>query len=991
MGTMIGKSISHYKIIEKLGAGGMGVVYKAHDTKLERAVAIKFLTRQIATNPDQRERFKIEAKASAALNHPNIATIYAIEEMDDELFIVMEYIEGQELVNLTKPLRFSKAIDIATQIAEGLQAAHKKGIFHRDIKSSNVMVTESGPVKVMDFGLAKVAGGAQLTRDQSMLGTAAYMSPEQARGEVADHRSDIWSFGVVLYEMLTGQLPFKGDYEQAVIYSILNEEPESITKLNDELPKALESIINKTLAKTPDERYQSTGELIRDLRDLQDSENLHIEKPHRKRHKQLTKRPKWLIGASVFLVLLAIIWGWLRFASEPPDTTTPTSRTAIAVLPFSVRGASQFDYLGEGMVNLLSTKLDGAGELRSVDPRALLSFVSREMPGVLGPEDGRKVAQRFGAGLFVMGDIVEAGGQLQINAALYEADQRMKVLGESIVEGEAEQIFGVVDKLATQLLTTLTGESGTRVTRLAAVTTSSLPALKTYLEGENALRKADFESAVTAFQRAVVIDTLFALAYYRLSVAAEWLIDPKLAHDAAQLAFRYAGRLSERDRRLLEALLAYRQGRNKKAEELYRSLLGTHPDDVEAWIQLGEVLFHYNPLHGRSFAEAREPFERVLFYEPQHTASFIHLARIAAAERKYSELDSLVQTYVNLYPSGGRVLSMLTLQAFSQDSPMQQQHLMNRLKEARDEDVALAVWNVGLYIEDLQAAERLMRVLAESPRFSSEVQAVARAWLAHLMLAKGQLRLAKQQLSVLEQLDFVAAKEYWAILASLPFVPVERHELVTVREALTRLRPKDFPEIENPSAFFSANNGLHPLLKTYLAGLLSSRLGELQQAAQYAKQIEQITTPSGAGSLASDLALSVQAHIDLQNGRREEALAKLEQTRRQTWYELMLSSSFYSQAYERFMRAELLLELGQAREALGWYSYLATTSPFEVVYVPISYLRRGEIYEKLGDHEKAIAHYTRFVYLWQDCDVELRPMLEKAKKKIAEIKNLARK
>ena len=222
---MIGKAISHYKILEKLGEGGMGVVYKAQDTKLERTVAIKFLPKHVATSVDGLERFKIEAKAAAALNHSNIATIYAIEESDDEVFIVMEYIDGKELKEIVgQDLPIDTILDYATHIAKGLQTAHKKGIVHRDIKSSNIMITEDGMAKIMDFGLAKIRGGVEITQKESTLGTAAYMSPEQSKGDKVDHRSDIWSFGVVLYEMITGKLPFKGDYEQAVIYSILNEE-----------------------------------------------------------------------------------------------------------------------------------------------------------------------------------------------------------------------------------------------------------------------------------------------------------------------------------------------------------------------------------------------------------------------------------------------------------------------------------------------------------------------------------------------------------------------------------------------------------------------------------------------------------------------------------------------------------------------------------------------------------------------------------------------
>ncbi len=263
---MIGKTISHYKILEKLGGGGMGVVYKAEDTKLKRKVAIKFLPRFISANKEERQRFEIEAQAAAALNHPNIAHIYAIEETEDEMFIVMEFIDGIELKDKIKsgPISTDEVINIANQIAEGLEAAHKKGIIHRDIKSSNIMITKDGKVKIMDFGLAKIKGGTELTKIGSTVGTAAYMSPEQARGEEIDHRTDIWSFGVVLYEMLTGELPFRGDYDQAILYSVLNEEPKFLKKF-DILP-SIQRVIKKALKKDRDRRYRQISELITDLK-----------------------------------------------------------------------------------------------------------------------------------------------------------------------------------------------------------------------------------------------------------------------------------------------------------------------------------------------------------------------------------------------------------------------------------------------------------------------------------------------------------------------------------------------------------------------------------------------------------------------------------------------------------------------------------------------------------------------------------------------------
>ena len=230
---MIGQIISHYKILEKLGEGGMGVVYRAHDATLDRDVALKFLPHYLTSDPIEKERFYHEARAAAALTHANIAVVYEIGEHEGQLFIAMEYVEGKTLkdivgANRDSPLPTSKILDIAIQVCEGLSAAHEKGIVHRDIKSDNIMLTPKGQVKIMDFGLAKLKGATKLTKTGSTLGTAAYMSPEQARGEEVDHRSDIFSFGVVLYELLAGKLPFKGEHQAALMYSLVNEEPQPI-------------------------------------------------------------------------------------------------------------------------------------------------------------------------------------------------------------------------------------------------------------------------------------------------------------------------------------------------------------------------------------------------------------------------------------------------------------------------------------------------------------------------------------------------------------------------------------------------------------------------------------------------------------------------------------------------------------------------------------------------------------------------------------------
>lgn len=265
---MIGRTISHYKILEKIGEGGMGVVYKAQDTKLDRLVAMKFPPADLCCDPKAKTRFIQEAKSASAMNHPNITTIHDIDEKGGEFFIVMEFIDGKSLKEILQEKDFTlkEVFDVAIQAAEGLNAAHQKGIVHGDIKSDNLMLTQEGRVKITDFGLARLKGTTQYPDGEGISGTTSYMSPEQASGEDIDQRSDIFSFGVVLYEMITGQLPFSGEHYAAIIYSILHETPEPLARYNANIPEGLQRIVDKVLAKDKEERYQYVDDLLADLK-----------------------------------------------------------------------------------------------------------------------------------------------------------------------------------------------------------------------------------------------------------------------------------------------------------------------------------------------------------------------------------------------------------------------------------------------------------------------------------------------------------------------------------------------------------------------------------------------------------------------------------------------------------------------------------------------------------------------------------------------------
>jgi serine/threonine protein kinase/cephalosporin-C deacetylase-like acetyl esterase len=317
---MIGKTVSHYKVIEKLGGGGMGIVYKAQDLKLDRFVALKFLSPHLSQAEEEKKRFIQEAKAASALDHPNICNIYEIDETEDEqMFIAMACYEGESIKDKIDrgPISVDKALDIAVQIAQGLEKAHSKEIIHRDIKPANVLITEDGQVKIVDFGLAKLAGMTMLTREGTTLGTVAYMSPEQTKGTDIDHRADIWSLGVILYEMLTGERPFKGDYEQAVIYSIMNDEPKPVKKLNPNVPIELEQIVTNALRKNPESRYSSAGEILKDLKRHQDSlRAVEMGRFDLRIFLRRFRKPRILVPTIglILIIILAAVWFFNRQA-----------------------------------------------------------------------------------------------------------------------------------------------------------------------------------------------------------------------------------------------------------------------------------------------------------------------------------------------------------------------------------------------------------------------------------------------------------------------------------------------------------------------------------------------------------------------------------------------------------------------------------------------------------------------------------------------------
>jgi len=606
---MIGQTISHYKILEKLGEGGMGVVYKAQDLKLDRFVAIKFLPAHLSTSEENKARFVQEAKATAALNHPNILNVYEIDEQDHGIFFVMEFLEGRTLRSHISSLKssmgipYTQAIEWTMQIANGLHTAHQKNIVHRDIKPENIMVTNNGQLKIMDFGIAKLKSGSGLTRTGTSLGTFSYMSPEQAQGMPADHRSDIWSLGVVLYEMLTTDLPFKAEHEAALLYLIVNEDPPLTSAMDKKIPRHVDPLVMKMLAKNPNHRFSNMVEVVQSLSAVK---------------------------------------------SEIEASEGMTKTKGIAVLPFgNMSPDKESDYFCDGLTEELIVNLSKIKDIRVV-PR------SKAMQYKGTTKEVKVIGRELGTRYVLSGNVRKFQDNLRISVELIDIEIDEQLWAETF-KGKLADVFDIQEQVSKQIVDTMLVKiSPTEKVVLTKRPTLNTEAFDCYLRARNflyQLTKNSVQFAMQLFQKAIELDARYADAYAGLSESyaffyqlfdrrEEWL---DKAIEASLKALMYDPSLSEAYSAL--SLSHFHKDSLDEASVAGRKAIELDPNNYLAYWILGRI-YHTTDRD----QDALECFNKVVAINPEFYSVYSDLQIVYGRLGRKDKYEEMLRSALAIYP-----------------------------------------------------------------------------------------------------------------------------------------------------------------------------------------------------------------------------------------------------------------------------------------------------------------------------------------------------